>query len=228
MAEAQQRVFDWATNGDEPPVDESVHHIQVCPDEMTPGQWKYAEAKFAEFMVAIGHSPNKSAHLRDTPRRYTQMLRELFHDESWTLTTFEQPEYELGGRGDPGIVVVRNIPLRSMCAHHFAPFEGICHVAYIPHKQLVGLSKFARAVQSFSKGPNVQEEIGMNIADFFVENIAPVGISVYIKATHTCMTHRGVKAHGSDTVTHAVRGVFFDDDAARAEVLRLITASNGN
>lgn len=200
--------------------------VHINPDQLTQGQWAYAEGLFGKFMKAIGQAPESSDHLADTPRRYTHMLRELFHDEPWKLTVFEMADdYQPGGRGDPGIVIVRNIPVKSMCAHHFAPFMGVAHVAYIPRRKLVGLSKFARAVESFSKGPNVQEEIGANVADFFVEHIDPIGIAVMIQAEHTCLTHRGAKAHGADTITHAVRGVFFEDPRARAEVLALLTAN---
>ena len=174
-----------------------------------------AENHFRGLLHAMGLNPAEE-HLLDTPRRYIGMLSELFFEEPWKFTTFENPD------GDSGIVVVRDIPFTSLCAHHFALFTGTATVAYIPNQRLVGLSKLARAVQMFAKGPNVQEFIGRNTVNFLEAHLEPIGVAVILKATHTCMTERGVKAHGSETITSTLRGCFLKEPSSRAELMSLL------
>lgn len=180
-----------------------------------------AKIHFRKMMSELGLDV-ESEHLEDTPRRFVGMLSELFFEESWNFTTFENPNRGESGVSDQGIVIVRDIPFTSLCSHHFALVTGTATVSYVPDRKLAGLSKLARAVQSFAKGPNVQELIGQKTADFLVEHLEPVGVAVILKATHTCMTERGVKAHGSETVTSALRGCFYTDPSARAELMSLL------
>ena len=198
------------------------YDMQISPQRASNEAWEAAEVVFEHFMETIGYAPDTSPHLANTPRRYIGMLKELFHDEPWEFTTFENETGVPGQAGDSGIVVVRDITFTSLCAHHFAPFFGKAHVAYIPGAKLPGLSKIARTVRSYSRGPQIQEDITKNVADFLSAQLEPLGILVVLDAEHTCMTHRGVKAHGTSTVTSALRGVFFDDARARAEAYRLL------
>lgn len=195
---------------------------QISPPRVDKEAWLKAEDLFEELLTTVGYPLESSQHLQDTPRRYMSMLYELFFDEPWEFTTFDNIQAAPGQTGDTGIVVVRDISFNSLCAHHFAPFFGKAHVAYIPGNTLPGLSKIARTVTSYAKGPQIQEDITKNVADFLVEALNPLGVLVVLDAEHTCITHRGAKAHGSSTVTSAVRGVFFDDARARAEAYSLL------
>lgn len=190
--------------------------ICVRPDTLDNIDIVRAESHFRSMMIALGLDV-EHPHLRETPRRVVAMYREMFFDKPWNFTTFEV-------EGDPGIVIVRDISFTSLCAHHLSPFSGKATIAYIPDRKLVGLSKLPRALGSFAKGPNVQELIGMNTADFLMEKLEPKGVAVIITAEHTCMTIRGAKAHGSITTTSALRGCFLDEPSARAELTALLHA----
>jgi GTP cyclohydrolase I len=123
------------------------------------------------------------------------------------------------------MVMVRDIPLFSVCEHHLVPFAGRAHVAYIPGAdgRITGLSKIARLLDGFAKRPQVQERLTTQVADALVDVLAPTGVLVMIEAEHLCMSMRGVKKPGALTVTSAVRGSFKNNAATRAEALALIT-----
>jgi GTP cyclohydrolase I len=127
------------------------------------------------------------------------------------------------------MVMVRDIPLYSICEHHLVPFHGHAHVAYIPGDdgRITGLSKLARLVDGYAKRPQVQERLTTQIADAIVEVLQPRGAFVMIEAEHLCMSMRGVRKPGSLTVTSAVRGLFKDNAATRAEVMALLGPSVG-
>ena len=122
------------------------------------------------------------------------------------------------------MVMVRDIPLYSVCEHHLAPFHGRAHVAYIPGSdgRITGLSKLARLVEGFARRPQVQERLTTQVADALVEVLSPAGVFVVIEAEHLCMSMRGVKKPGTLTVTSAVRGLFKDNPATRAEAMSFI------
>lgn len=174
-----------------------------------------AERHFRNLMRSLGVNMD-TEHTKDTPRRFVGMMEELFgfNDQGWNLTTFAATSHD--------IVIVRDIPFISLCAHHFALFEGTADIAYVPGDLMVGLSKLARVLQTFARGPNVQETIGYNVAEYLDAKLSPAGVMVVLRARHSCMTARGVKAHGTETITSHVRGVFESDVAARAEVLSLL------
>lgn len=157
--------------------------------------------------------------VQDTPRRFVKMLRELTNaSEDWNFTTFKSSAHEM--------VIVRHIRFVSLCSHHLAPYTGVCHVGYIPDGKIAGLSKLARQVQTAAKTPSVQEELTTSIADTFDDILDPQGVIVIMKAHHSCMSLRGALAHEAETITSAVRGVFFDNKhGAREEFLRLIGLS---
>jgi len=124
--------------------------------------------------------------------------------------------------GHQEMVLVKDIPLYSVCEHHFLPFIGRAHVAYIPKGRITGLSKLARVVDMAARRPQVQERLTSQIADMIMEKLEPRGVAVVIEAEHLCMSMRGVNKPGSLTVTSAVRGIFRRNPASRAEAFALI------
>ncbi len=184
-----------------------------------------AQKAVREILLAIGEDPDRDGLVR-TPRRVAEMFAEVFsglhEDPSRHLTvTFEANHDEM--------VLVRDIALYSMCEHHLAPFHGRAHVAYIPGEdgRITGLSKLARLVDGFAKRPQVQERLTSQIADAIVDVLQPRGAFVMIEAEHLCMSMRGVRKPGTLTLTSAVRGLFKDNAATRAEVMSLIGPSVG-
>jgi GTP cyclohydrolase I len=167
---------------------------------------------------AIGEDPSREG-LRDTPRRVADMYAEVFwglrHDPAEVLSVgFEVDHQEM--------VIVRDIPFYSMCEHHFLPFHGVAHVGYIPNGRVVGLSKLARALDILARRPQLQERLTSQLADAFMNSLEPAGVGVVVSAEHLCMTMRGIKKPGSQTVTSAMRGVFRHQASTRAEYMNLI------
>jgi GTP cyclohydrolase I len=183
------------------------------------------EKAVREILLAIGEDPERDG-LQRTPRRVAEMYAEIFsglHEDParHLVVTFEANHDEM--------VMVRDIPLYSMCEHHLATFHGRAHVAYIPGRdgRITGLSKLARLVDGFAKRPQVQERLTSQIADAIVETLQPSGAFVMIEAEHLCMSMRGVRKPGALTVTSAVRGLFKDNAATRAEVMALLGPTVG-
>jgi GTP cyclohydrolase I len=178
------------------------------------------ERAIREVLVAIGEDPERDG-LQRTPARVADMYEELFaglHDDpaKHLTITFEANHDEM--------VMVRDIPLYSVCEHHLAPFHGRAHVAYIPGDdgRITGLSKLARLVDGFARRPQVQERLTTQVADALMDVLKPAGVFVVIEAEHLCMSMRGVKKPGTLTVTSAVRGLFKDNPATRAEAMSFI------
>jgi len=159
--------------------------------------------------------------LLDTPKRVANMYEEI-------CAGLEQDPAEhfkvLFNEDHQDMVLVRDIPLYSMCEHHLAPFFGVAHIAYIPGPsgEICGLSKLARVVDVYARRPQVQERLTSQIAECIVENLHPLGMLVVIEAEHLCMSMRGVRKPGTKTVTSAVRGSFQTDSRTRAEAMALI------
>ncbi len=173
-----------------------------------------------ELLEAIGEDPTREG-LLETPRRVADMYVELFEgleaDPGEHLrVTFEASHDEM--------VMVRDIPFTSLCEHHLVPFTGLAHVAYLPGPdgRITGLSKMARLVEGYARRLQVQERMTTDIVEAMERELHPKGTIVVIEAEHFCMSMRGVKKAGSTTVTSAVRGVFRDDAAYRAEALQYI------
>ncbi|AEE96356.1 GTP cyclohydrolase I FolE [Mahella australiensis] len=168
---------------------------------------------------AIGEDPEREG-LKDTPKRVARMYAELFsgieeNPRKYLEVWFNEDHEEM--------VLVKDIPFYSMCEHHFLPFVGKAHVAYIPTKgKVTGLSKLARVVESVARRPQLQERLTSQIADILMECLDPQGVVVVIEAEHMCMSMRGVKKPGTTTVTSAVRGIFRRDAKSRAEAFALI------
>ena len=160
-----------------------------------------------------------SPALAETPDRIARMYREVFSglevDPEDGLRTIFSEKYD-------EIVLLKDIPFSSMCEHHFLPFTGKAHVAYMPSGKVLGLSKLARAVDAYAKRPQVQERLTNQIADLIERVAEPRGVVVVIEATHTCMTIRGVKKPGAEMITSAVKGIFRENLATRNEVMNLI------
>ena len=158
--------------------------------------------------------------LQETPFRVVKAFLE------YTQGYREDPVAILGKSFDvqyDELVLVKDIPFNSMCEHHFAPFFGVAHVAYIPKNNVItGLSKFARLVDAYAKRFQVQERLTAQIADTVEEVLSPLGVAVIVEAEHYCMCGRGVKKTGARTVTSSMRGVFREKPEARAELMSLI------
>ena len=172
-----------------------------------------------EILSAIGGDPDREG-LQETPKRVANMYAEIFagmeDDPKRHLKIFNESNND-------EMVVVRDIPMYSMCEHHLLPFVGKAHIAYIPSDgKVIGLSKLARIVDSFSKKPQLQERLTSQIADFLEENLSPKGIAVVIEAEHLCMTMRGARAAGAKTQTSALRGIMRKDARTRAEAMSLL------
>ena len=173
-----------------------------------------------QILKGIGESPDREG-LADTPRRVADMYSELFSGIGRDPVDEIDVVFELG---HDEMIMVRDIPMASICEHHLVPWIGKAHVAYIPNEkgQITGLSKLARVVDVVSRRPQVQERLTTQIADAIETALDPRGVLVVVEAEHLCMTMRGVRKPGSQTVTSAVRGIFRDNDATRAEAMGFI------
>ena len=171
-------------------------------------------------LEGVGEDPDREGVV-DTPQRVADMYREVLaglgHDPTEVLTVVK-------GAGHDEMIMVRDIPLYSVCEHHLTPFAGKAHVAYIPNEdgRITGLSKIARVVDLFARRLQVQERLTTQIAEALDDALEPKGVLVVIEAEHLCMTMRGVKKPGSITVTSAVRGRFRSDARTRSEAMGLI------
>ena len=161
-------------------------------------------------------------NLKDTHERVAKMYLEMFHG----LSEGAEPKVTVFPNDEryTAMIMEKDIPFYSMCAHHFVPFYGHAHAAYIPNEKIVGLSKIPRIVEVFARRLQVQERLTDQIADAVMEVLNPQGVGVVIEAAHLCMMMRGVEKQNSRTVTSAVRGLFRNDSRTRSEFLRLVAA----
>ena len=177
-------------------------------------------AAVREILFAIGEDPNRDG-LLDTPNRVARMYAEvcagLHQEPSEHLATMFEADHD-------EMVMVRDIPMYSLCEHHLIPFIGKAHVAYIPNRSgnVIGLSKVARLVDGYAKRPQVQERLTRQVADALEEHLQPRGVLVVMEAEHLCMSMRGVRKAGSSTVTSSVTGIFRANVATRAEAMRFL------
>jgi GTP cyclohydrolase IA len=179
-----------------------------------------AKRAVTELLAAVGEDENREG-LLDTPRRVATMYDELLAGMA------EDPAEHLEvtfAEGHDEMVMVRDIPFTSLCEHHLVPFMGKAHIAYIPGEggRITGLSKLARLVEGYARRLQVQERMTAQIADDLDRVLMPRGALVVIEAEHFCMTMRGIKKPGAETVTSAVRGLFRTDISARTEALQFI------
>jgi GTP cyclohydrolase I len=179
-----------------------------------------AEAAVRELLFAVGENPDRDG-LKRTPARvagaYAEVFAGLFVDPDAVLeTTFDEDHDEL--------VLVKDIPLYSICEHHLLPWHGSAAIGYIPGEdgRITGLSKLARLVDLYARRPQVQERLTSQVADALSRGLQPRGVIVVIQAEHLCMAMRGVRKPGALTVTSAVRGIFQTDSRTRSEALSLV------
>lgn len=180
---------------------------------------KRIEKAVREILAAVGEDVRR-ADIKDTPRRVADMYEEILSG------TNVNPEKELEvvfEKEHDEIVLLKGIPLYSICEHHLLPFIGKAHVAYLPSgNRVTGLSKIARVVDTMSRRLQVQERLTTDIADIIMRKLKPKGVLVVIEAEHLCMSMRGVKKPGVLTITSAVRGLFRKNEKTRSEALALI------
>jgi GTP cyclohydrolase I len=179
-----------------------------------------AEAAVRELLFAIGEDPDREG-LKATPARVARAYQEVFaglsvNPDEVLQTTFDEDHDEL--------VLVKDIPLYSVCEHHLVPWHGTAAVGYIPGEdgRITGLSKLARVVDLYAKRPQVQERLTSQVADAVMRRLEPRGVIVVVQAEHLCMAMRGVRKPGALTMTSAVRGIFKSDPRTRAEALSLV------
>lgn len=177
------------------------------------------ELIIAKLLSAVGENP-KRIGLKETPRRVAEMYEELLSgyekDPKSVFKVFDSEYYN-------GLVIVSNIYFFSLCEHHLIPFFGKIHIGYVPNGKILGLSKFARLVEIFSKRLQVQERLTKQINDTIVKYLHPLGVIVFCEAEHLCMTMRGVKKNGSKTITISKSGVMETNKNLREEFFMQIT-----
>ena len=180
------------------------------------------ERAVREILLAVGEDPDREG-LRETPARVARAYAEMFaglgeEPEDVLRTTFDLGHDEL--------VLVKDIAVTSTCEHHLLPFYGTAHVGYIPSDEgrITGLSKLARLVDVYARRPQVQERLTGQVADALLDGLKPRGVLVVLECEHLCMSVRGVRKPGAKTITSAVRGIFLDNPATRAEAMSLILA----
>ena len=186
------------------------------------GEEKERIGQIAEHVAAILdllHLDRTDPNLTGTPERVAKMYLEMFHGlvegAEPEVTTFPNDE------NYRSMVMERDIPFYSMCAHHLVPFYGHAHIAYIPNRRIVGLSKLPRILEFYAKRPQIQERLTEQAADYLWNNLQPLGAMVVIEARHLCVEMRGVKKPGALTVTSAIRGCF-EDRKVRGEFLSFL------
>ena len=176
------------------------------------------EKAVKEILLAVGEDINREG-LKKTPERvgkmYAELLAGMREDPKDHLRSVFTENYD-------EIVLLRNIPFYSICEHHLMPFIGSAHVAYLPTGMVLGVSKLARIVDCFARRLQTQERLTYQIADFIMNSLKPMGVTVVLEASHSCMTIRGIRKPGSTMVTSALRGIFKKDPRSRNEVLSLM------
>ena len=185
---------------------------------------KEAEEAFRTILRWIGENPNREG-LLETPRRVTKAYKEYFKGYNQEITSELLKTFgDVNGYDD--MVLQKNISVQSHCEHHMAPIIGVAHVAYIPKKRVVGLSKLARVVEVYSKRLQTQERLTMQIAKSLMDGLDAHGVAVTIDSTHQCMTMRGIKKEKATTITNYFLGKFKDDLSFQNRFLKHISEKN--
>jgi GTP cyclohydrolase IA len=198
--------------------------LAVCPDLDGPApetealpDISAAAVAARSFLSALGVTCDSPGMARSAARM-AEAYAELLTPREFEMTTFPNDE------GYDQLVVVKSIPLQSVCEHHLLPFLGVAHVAYLPGQRILGLSKIARVVEMFARRPQVQERLTQQVADWLDDQLHPAGVGVVVEAEHTCMTLRGVRAGGAVTRTSALAGALRDDPSTRAEFFAILNS----
>jgi len=201
-------------------LDGSLVQEKNCEGQMVPRS--DVEAAVRTLLSWVGEDPNRDG-LRETPSRVVRAFEEYFSGyqddpESILQKTFEETE------GYDEMVVLRGIPFHSHCEHHLAPITGHAWVAYVPNQGVVGISKLARVVDAYARRLQIQERLTSQIATAIQNTLKPQGVAVMLKATHLCMTTRGIKKSGTSLVTSRMLGCFRDNPMTRQEFLAMVQA----
>jgi len=179
-----------------------------------------AESAVRTLLRWAGDNPDREG-LHDTPKRVTRAYAEFFAGYEMDPIALLQRTFE-EVEGYDEIVLLRDIRLESCCEHHMAPIIGRVHVAYLPHRRVVGISKLARVVDAFAKRLQIQEKLTAQIANTINDVLQPRGTAVIVEASHQCMTTRGVHKPGTTMVTSRMLGAFRDDPTTRRELLAMV------
>src|SRR3712207_6181542 len=189
--------------------------LAVVPGESARPDLEAAARAARAFLAALGVDCDSPGMAR-SPLRMAQAYAELLSPRGFEPTTFPNDE------GYDELVVVKAIPVQSVCEHHLLPFLGVAHVGYLPGARILGLSKLARVVELFARRPQVQERLTQQVAEWLDDQLGPRGVGVVVEAEHTCMTLRGVRASGALTRTSALTGVLRESPASRAEFFAIL------
>jgi GTP cyclohydrolase I len=192
---------------------------RVVPGLQDDGKIEEIRGHIRSIIEILGLDPAADPNLKDTDRRVAKMYLEMFSGLSEgaepNITCFPNNE------GYSAMVMEKDIPFYSMCAHHFVPFYGHAHMAYIPNERIIGLSKMPRIVEFYAKRPQLQERMTEQVAGYLEQRLRPQGIMVVLEARHLCVEMRGIKKPGATTVTSAIRGIFLNKPV-REEFLDLL------
>jgi GTP cyclohydrolase IA len=198
------------------PLSQSEHE-----EPATPGRAE-AELAFRTVLRWIGEDVDRDG-LRETPARLVRAFEEYFSGYGEEPEQILQKTFtEIDGYDE--MVVLRGVPFESHCEHHVAPIIGRAWVAYVPDRRVVGISKLARVVDAFARRLQIQERLTAQIANAIDEVLSPQGVAVVIRATHHCMSMRGIRKHGGDLVTSRMLGCFRDNPMTRQEFLAMTQA----
>ena len=191
---------------------------EISPPASEAQKIREISSRMQEILEILGLDPT-DPNLTETPERVAKMYLEMFQGLSEgsepKITVFPNDE------GYQAMVMEKDVPFYSLCSHHFVPFYGHAHVAYIPNDSIVGLSKISRIVEFYARRPQLQERLTEQIAEFLASRLNPQGVMVVIEARHLCVEMRGVKKPGALTVTSAIRGIFYNRPV-REEFLDLL------
>ena len=179
---------------------------------------KKIEEAVKMIIEAVGEDENREG-LLETPTRIAKMYQEIFSGLGQTAEEHLSKSFEII---DNNMVVEKDIFFHSMCEHHFLPFYGKVHIAYVPNGRVAGLSKLARTVEVYAKKPQIQERLTVEIADALMDYLGAQGALVWVEAEHMCMSMRGVRKPGTATLTTVARGLFETDKYLRDQAYRLM------
>ena len=193
---------------------ESPELLQKFELDFKPVDIEAAQHSITSLLHAIGEDPNREG-LKETPKRYLKFMDEFLSPPEFNFTAFD-------AEGMDEMITQTDIPFYSLCEHHIAPFFGVGHIAYIPNGKIVGLSKLARTLETYSARLQNQERITQQVADRLMNELNPLGVAVVLKAQHLCMAMRGVKKHDVYTTTSKMVGIFKEDDMPRHEFMSMI------